>query len=388
MKKFFGPFQSILGRLFLTLLIFTLLVALFYFEEDWRGRHSWQTYKQQIETKGENLDFASIIPPQVPDEQNFAMTPVVASSYAAMLDGSGHEVNPRKTNITNRMQMKIYAKLDELDIKLKHYPEFDSWQKEAMTDLKLWQEYYRLKAAESNEFPIPPQPQSPARDVLLALGKYDSTIEELRRASRLPYSRFPLNYEEKKQNPAAILLPHLAALKTCAQTLALRATAELQDNQSEKAFEDAMLALQLAGKIRTEPFLISSLVRIAMLKLALQPVWEGLAENRWSEAQLVSLDEELGKLDFLADYDFAMREERCFDMQVIEHLRHADNPPREFDSMMMDDGKTLMRFEVIALLLGPSGWYDQNKVQIAGFFQKWYLRAADHENRTFLPTVI
>ena len=89
--------------------------------------------------------------------------------------------------------------------------------------------------------------------------------------------------------PAAILLPHLAALKRCAQALQLRAIAELQNDQQEKALADVKLVLQLTDKIRTEPFLISHLVRIAMLQITLQPVWEGLAEHQWSEAQLVAL---------------------------------------------------------------------------------------------------
>ena len=111
--------------------------------------------------------------------------------------------------------------------------------------------------------------------MLLALSKYDSAIKELRQASKLPDSRFPLEYD--KEDPWAILLPHLAALKGCAQVLQLRAIAELQNSQSEQALDDVILMLRLTGSIRTEPFLISHLVRIAILQIALQPVWEGLA---------------------------------------------------------------------------------------------------------------
>ena len=32
--------------------------------------------------------------------------------------------------------------------------------------------------------------------------------------------------------------------------------------------------------------MISHLVRIAMLQIALQPVWEGLADRQWTEAEL------------------------------------------------------------------------------------------------------
>jgi len=79
--------------------------------------------------------------------------------------------------------------------------------------------------------------------------------------------------------------------------------------------------LRLADSIHTEPFLISHLVRIAILQNALQPVWEGLAEHRWSEEQLVALDMELAKLDFLADYKLGMRGGSGHQGGIIECLR-------------------------------------------------------------------
>jgi hypothetical protein len=69
---------------------------------------------------------------------------------------------------------------------------YAAWARSKMTDLKEWQNYYRVLAAKTNEFHVAPTSQSPAADVLLALSKYDSDIEEIRKASALPYSRFPL----------------------------------------------------------------------------------------------------------------------------------------------------------------------------------------------------
>ena len=195
-----------------------------------------------------------------------------------------------------------------------------NWQTAKMSDLKAWQDYYRALAAKTNEFPVSSQPQTPAQDVLLALSKYDSAIEELRQASQLPYSRFPLEYN--KDDPAEILLPHLADLKQCSQALQLRAIAELQNGESEKALDDVKLSLRLADSVRTEPFLISHLVRIAILQITLQPIYKGLAEHKWSDAQLAELDSELSKLDFLADYELSMRCERASDIGIIEYLRH------------------------------------------------------------------
>jgi hypothetical protein len=333
---------------------------------------------------------ASVIPPTVPDDENFALTPIVASCYSYILDKNGHRIQPQLTNVVNRMKMSIYRDSDS-----KNWPTNGNWQKGKPTDLREWQQYYgnppklNSSPAQTNEFPVALQPQSPAADVLLALSKYDSAIEELRQASKLPYSRFPLNYES--QPPAAILLPHLAALKHCSQILQLRAIAELQNGQSDEALADVKLMLRLTDSVRTEPILISHLVRIAILQMTLQPVWEGLAEHKWSDAQLTELDSELAKFDFLADYEFSMRGDRAWDIGNIEFLRNPHKRPlqhiREISNLIGDDFQT-NKFQMFALAFGPSGWFYQNELRLGRFYAKWYLSGVNEHDRIVFPATV
>ncbi|MDB6125397.1 MAG: hypothetical protein JWQ71_4390 [Pedosphaera sp.] len=51
------------------------LLALFYTEENWRGKRAWERCKQELEAKGEVLDWSAYIPPPVPDDQNFFKAP-------------------------------------------------------------------------------------------------------------------------------------------------------------------------------------------------------------------------------------------------------------------------------------------------------------------------
>src|ERR1035441_5736704 len=60
---------------------FVTLVTLFHGEENWRGRRAWDQYRRTLEAKGEPLDYAALIPKPVPDEQNFAATPVIKSWF-------------------------------------------------------------------------------------------------------------------------------------------------------------------------------------------------------------------------------------------------------------------------------------------------------------------
>ena len=381
-------------RFLFGLACFVTLIALFYAEEDWRGWHAWNKFKHEWEAKGEKFDRASVIPPAVPNDQNFALTPIVFTSYGQLLtrDGKAIPWKDRDTNFVDRLKMNVLRDNDTYREKAIN-PTNGYWAKGTITDLKGWQAYYHApvetnqNSTITNEFPVAPQPQTPAQDVLLALSKYDSTIEDLRQASQLPYSRFPLEWD--KDDPASILLPHLADLKRSSQVLQLRAIAELQNGESEKALADVKLSLRLADSVRAEPFLISHLVRIAMLQITLQPIYEGLAENKWSEAQLADLDSELAKLDFLADYKTAMRGEMVF-LQTgdIEYLRlhpklllimsgeRVDNNGDSIPPLMIVVGK----FHLI-----PGGWFYQNELRCVRTMEQFYLPLADINHQTISP---
>src|SRR5260370_13575022 len=70
------------------------LIGVFYAEEDIRGRLAWGQFKAQWQAKGEEFDVAAFIPPPVPDDRNFAMTPVVSTTYGQFLDRNGHPISP------------------------------------------------------------------------------------------------------------------------------------------------------------------------------------------------------------------------------------------------------------------------------------------------------
>lgn len=368
-----------LGRFLFGLACVATLMALFYAEEDWRGWHTWNQFKQAWEAKGEHFDMAGITPAPVPADQNFALTPIAFTSYGQLLTREGTEIPSAQRDPNFAARMNI-----QLGVDVNGPTNQGNWAMATFVNLKSWQQAYREWAATTNEFAVPALPGAPAADVLLALSKYDGVIDELRTASRLPQSRFPLSYDN--ESPAAILLPHLAALKGCSLVLRLRAVAELQNGQPDQALNDTCLGLQLAGKIQTEPFLISHLVRIAMLQLMLQPVWEGLAEHRWSDAQLVALDGELAKFDFFAAYQFSVRGELGLQGGEITRLRRHPAELGDFGGYSDDDGisYSLNPGPVIAQAI-PRGWFYQNQYRCARVMEEYYLPVADAEHRTFSP---
>ena len=381
-------------RFLFALACFVTLIALFYAEEDWRGWHAWNKFKREWEAKGEKFGFASVIPPSVPDDQNFAFSPVWIAEIKNYLTQPqraqswyGDRIYSEEvSNILSFFPVSMTRSNDE-----NHVPPIGYWAKTTVTDLKPWQIYYRnpAKKDSANEFPIAPEPQSPADDVLFALGKFDPVIEKLKTDSALPDSRFPVKYDI--DDPSAILLPHLAVMKRYAQVLQLRAIAELQNGQSEKALEDVKLSLRLADSMRTEPFIISHLVRIAILQIALQPVYEGLAEHKWSDAELVALDTVFSQLDFLSDYGAAMRGERGLEDGEIKFLRNSHKHRLQFISEisnLVDSNSRMNNFQIFALAFGPFGWFDQNELRIGRFYSQWYLPAVNAQDKVISPAAI
>ncbi len=88
-RRWFGWFMSwrTPGHIIANLAVLAMLLVLFYAEEDWRGKRDWEAYKRQLEAKGVELDWHKFVPPPVPDERNFAMTPFLAPLF---------DFNPRR----------------------------------------------------------------------------------------------------------------------------------------------------------------------------------------------------------------------------------------------------------------------------------------------------
>lgn len=352
-----------LRRLLFGIVCFVTLIALFYAEENWRGKWAWKNYQRAAEARGEKLDLVALAPPPVPDDQNFAMTPLwveeicsrMGMEKAKLWYGESRVAALGRTNLVQPLDLPI--ELTGRNLESPNLPVGD-WRLAKKTDLRVWQHYYRQLAEKTNYFPVATVPQTPAQDVLLALSRYDGTIEKLRRASQLPYARFPITYTNEVK--VAILLPHLAPLKSLTATLRLRASTELQAGQSDQALADLALMFHLNAALQIEPFLISHLVNIAMFNLELQPVWEGLADRKWNDSQLVALDAELARFDFLADYRQAIRAERACGVDAIDYLRRHPNRIEEYLELTDLDETLLPRLAQI----GPSGWFAQNKLAL------------------------
>src|ERR1043166_4528405 len=70
-----------LRRGLISVAILATAVALFYAEEDFRGKRAWDKYRRELEARGEQLDWKASIPKPVPANQNFASIPLIQSWF-------------------------------------------------------------------------------------------------------------------------------------------------------------------------------------------------------------------------------------------------------------------------------------------------------------------
>ena len=312
----------------IALAILVALVAALIIEENWRGKRDWNACQRAAAARGEHFDWSFLVPASVPDDQNFLKAPIFAGLTNLVWNATLQDWQLNSTNGVDLLAMSA-CRNDGSS------PSGDaaSWQRAGLTRLEIWQHYYRQDVTNrSHEFPLSPQPQSPADDVLLALSKYDPVIEGLRLASRRPYSRLGKYGSNGMEDALRTTL--LDRFKSWARVIQLRAIAELALGQKVRALEEVQLLLRLDDLLRQEPLLFDHLVSQAITAISLQPIYEGLAQNSWNDDQLADLEQDLAAKDALADFQLVMRGERAFAIAILENQRLT----RKYQTMDGDHG--------------------------------------------------
>ncbi len=273
-------------RALLTVAILVTLDTAFNLEELWRGRRAWEAYRRDFEAQGGTLDLQKLTPPPVPDDQNFAMTPLLKPLFS--------EVSPEQYT---KYSEELGPRLDLTDKEGNHLndssqPVSGSWTLGLPVDLQAWRKYLG-------------QPE-----LLQALKKFDPVLDEISLTSRRPYYRPPM-VDGRSTRTLSVELPIFISLP---RIYLVRALAELAAGQTERAADDTITIFQLAKAMTEEPRMLSQLTSQTNVMEGLQVLWEGLVAHRWSDAQLVDFSRELEKFDYLE----AVVRSECFEQAYYD----------------------------------------------------------------------
>lgn len=384
-ERFFSwlfSWRPIRAALFLGVCLATL-VALFYAEENFRGKRAWKAYVREQTAKGEKLTLAEFIPLPVPDDQNFVLCsllkPILVIEFVpvprTLYDGKSRRTVPHLWRDTNG-----WARLARLDrtwgaSKKLHKPSENELLTNGWIDLAGWQAEYR---AGTNLIGVPTG-ATPATEVLVALRPLEPDVAELQEeAARRPLARWPIYYDTNA--PWGILLPHLAHGKRITSLLQLRSAARLAAGDAQGGLADIELGLRLTESFRDEPFLISQLVRSVCHEILLQPVKEGLARHQLSAGQLGELQKKLGSVDLLAAYRLSVRAERAMNCEWDRFAKQDINWQFGGNAIGYPYSSAHLFFR-----FAPSGWIYQNQLRFCRLHDQFSLPAVDVQTRRVHP---
>ncbi len=289
------------GGLAAVAVLFALIVAGFYAYQNWIGQRRWAAFQREVKQQGGSLDLARWLPAPVAHESNFARSP----AFHAVLHGTnqaGARVLPGV-----KLVNPIYLGSPNANVALK-------WDSQNFLPLGeaaglLFQTNTPVNRPRFNR----PTSGPPAQDtnradaaagVVQGFLSHDEMMDALAEAARLPF------FQALDHRTAADVLrpitPELQALEQVHFLFQVRTCARLVDHDLAGAREDLLTCLRLANLARQSPDVRSTARAQALLTASLQPLWEGLVQHQWTEAQLAAFQKELAGFNFLADYTNAV----------------------------------------------------------------------------------
>ena len=342
----------------------TVLVTIAWIVENIRGKAAWRRFQAEWTAKGEKFGLAAYVPARVPDEENFARTPLLAPLLeydrrpnVKWRDPAGQQ---QAMTLANPFRNKGKATA----------PPLGDWTTAQVVDLEAWRKYLD----EHPEFGGGAQASNAAAAVLTALEHFEPALTELNKAAQRPSAVFPVHYDENFH----ALLPHLSVLKGITSILVLRAVANLAAGNSDRALADIRLGIRMSDALKPEPFIISQLVRAGMIQQLMQPVWEGMAERRWNDSQLSDLQILVRGIPMLEVYGQCTRGERALGNEMFERVRSGRVSTRELANAT-SPGLPPTGFV-------PVGWIYQNQTTLNRVYQEHVLPIIDLEKRRAFPS--
>lgn len=277
MKKAWKKVVACLARL--------MALGLFLLIAHWRAKAGAEKYKAQLRAQGEKLSIAELIP--VPPASGSNGVQVVINA-AARLSGLDSKVQPTVMKMVQPGRARV------------------TWMQPVLpTDQS------------SNIWP----------ELQSELEAHKSTFAELREGLAKPLLHFPLNY----QQGFSILLPHLAMLRGSSRWLSTATILKMHQQDSAEAWGNLRSLVALPVSWREEPFMISQLVRCAIVSDAGSATWEALHYPHWRDDQLVELQSLWASLDILSQLAPSLAMERACGLVEYPTLRASLS---KFDNVM------------------------------------------------------
>jgi hypothetical protein len=307
-------------------------VAIFYGHENWAGDQAWEKAEAALRAAGEPLDFDAMQPKPIPDADNMAAAPIFLQLFTLY--------SPQRAEVyTLRLPPPATAK---------------------RTDSPLLAMARRFHAGFSGDS------TTAAQVILDGLAPMEPMLNAIRRAAQRPGAVWPAANDGRRTTP------FLPPLRQTAEVLAAHAVAALSEDDTERALADFELITRLAGDANQTPLIAGCLTEQAMLGCAMHIVREGLAQNAWSETDLVRIEETLARFKPLESFADSVRGERALFLTSPEQAYQKAQSLFTFIDFRSPTSEWISSSLCQAAWdLRPSGWQKLDRASYATFAQDW-----------------
>lgn len=294
--------------IFITLV--TLVVLLFMWA-NWIGKRRWAATKAMIEREGETLDFRKLLPETPPEAENLlAIEPL--RGIAATVDNDDAKGEPgAKRAALAAMKWSGIA------------PGFSGVTVGKTADMQEWLKFLR----DAKYLDLPTDSAAPGADVLAALDAKFPLLKQLAdEAPKRTRAMFTpcLREREMPEMLFALRMPHYVVAQNLARVLSLRARAAVEAKNSAEATRSIIAAHRIARACEKEPLLIGLLVGVSIDSMVLEPLWLGLREHVFAEAELRQLQEVYAGEETAKAMLQAMRGELAAGVNALEYMQRAE----------------------------------------------------------------
>lgn len=312
----------------------TVLFA-FYTIERQIGEHAWRNYQRAAKARGAKLLLTDYQRPPIPDEENYAATPLFQKILTAADPIADTEKVLGLPRFPPRATPSKRSEVHPLDL---------TNRQQGFVNAR-W---------------IPAAGADPAADVLVAMERMEPALAEVRLASSRPKTRWPVDWREG----AAAKVQFYGIVQNLSSAFGLRARALLAVDQQDEALSEVRHIIRADQSLAETPTMIAGLVRMAVWNTILEVCQQGIASNKWRDSDLQALAKEAESTNALATWKFALDSERGFGNQFFDKLVTADRSSfGNLAANWLSPGAKTTASSGLVWLVAPRGWVRHNQVE-------------------------
>jgi hypothetical protein len=178
----------------------------------------------------------------------------------------------------------------------------------------------------------------------------------MKEAAGRPYAWFNLNWSD----PPATLFPHLAKMRNLARFVGSAAIVASERGDQAEALDDLRVGFTMSRHVCPEPTLIDQLVCYAMDAIMVSAAEMVIGKGPLPEDKARALNEELGRVDYMAGMEKAMQMERCFGIYMFDQVRrHPKFIEQTVSPDIAQEVEVRWRLWAYAYLLRPLAYADE-----------------------------